>query len=343
MKQPPIPPTYEDVWRFDSLLAAFHRARRAKRGSGGEPAFYRDLEENLLRLSAELRDRTYRPDPYRFFTLWNKKERVVSEASFRDRVVHHSLVAATEPVFEARFIRHSYACRKGKGQHAAVDVVRRMSRVLPYFLKMDLRKYFDRVSHDVLAGILADAELDAGTLWLCRTLLDGARVPGTEPGRGLPIGNLTSQVWANVYLDLLDRHVTAGLRHGAWVRYMDDMAAFAHRKEALWRLAAEVRRFCEGVLRLEVKDEATVVAPVSEGVPWLGFRVYPGVVRVDSEGRRRFQRKVAASVRRAAEGPDAEAAEADRAGSLCGHVRLAASLALRRATLARLDAARAAV
>lgn len=343
MKPPPTPPTYEDVWRFDSLLAAFHRARRAKRGRSGEPAFYRDLEENLLRLSAELRDRTYRPDPYRFFTLWNKKERVVSEASFRDRVVHHSLVAATEPVFEARFIRHSYACRKGKGQHAAVEVVRRMSRAFPYFLKMDLRKYFDRVSHCVLAGILAGAGLDDGTLWLCRTLMDGARVPGTEPGRGLPIGNLTSQVWANVYLDVLDRHVTQDLGHGAWVRYMDDLAAFAHGKETLRLLAAEVRRFCADPLRLEVKDEATVVAPVTEGVPWLGFRVHPGLVRVDAEGRRRFQRKVAACVLRAAGGPDTEAAEVDRGGSLCGHVRLGDSLALRRATLARLDAAGAAV
>lgn len=334
----PRPPTYEDVWRFDALMRAFKRARRAKRGRGGEPAFYRDLEANLLRLSAELRDRSYRPDPYRFFTLWNKKERVVSEASFRDRVIHHSLVAATEPVFEARYIRHSYACRKGKGQHAAVEVARRMSRAMPFFLKMDLRKYFDRVSHSVLAGILADAGLDDGTLWLCRTLLAGARVPGIEPGRGLPIGNLTSQVWANVYLDVLDRHVTHDLGHGAWIRYMDDLAAFASGKDALWRLAAEVRRFCASRLGLEVKDEVTVVAPVTEGVPWLGFRVHPGLVRVDADGRRRFQRKLAASVRRAAGGPCEETAEVDRAGSLCGHVRLGDTLSLRRATLGRLDA-----
>ena len=121
---PPLP-SYEAVWRFESLLRAFKRARRAKRGRGGEPAFFRELETNLLCLSADLRDRTFRPDPLRFFTLWNKKERVVSEASFRDRVVHHSLVAALEPMFEARFIRHSYACRKGKGQHAALRVDRK--------------------------------------------------------------------------------------------------------------------------------------------------------------------------------------------------------------------------
>jgi hypothetical protein len=343
MRAAPTLPTFEDVWRFESLLRAFQRARRAKRGRGGEPAFYRDLEGNLLRLSDELRERTFRPDPYRFFTLWNKKERVVSEASFRDRVVHHSLVAATDPTFEARFIRHSYACRKGKGQHAAVEVVQRMSRAFPYFLKMDVRKYFDRVSHSVLVGILAGAGLDDGTLWLCRTLLDGACVPGTEPGRGLPIGNLTSQVWANVYLDVLDRHVTRDLGHGAWFRYMDDLGAFGHRKEALWRLAADVRRFCADVLGLEIKDEATIVAPVTEGMPWLGFRVFPGLARVDAEGRRRFQRKIAACVGRSATGPDAEAAEVDRGGSLCGHVRLGDTLALRRTTLARLDMASAGV
>ena len=337
MRPVPTPPTYEDVWRFESLLRAFQRARRAKRGRGGEPAFYRDLEGNILRLSAELRDRTFRPDPYRFFTLWNKKERMVSEASFRDRVVHHSLVAALEPTFEARFIRHSYACRKGKGQHVAVQEARRLAGEFPYFLKMDVRHYFDCVSHNVLVGILAGCGFDDGTLWLCRTLLANAAVPGLDAGRGLPIGNLTSQVWANVYLDTLDHHVRDELGVGAYLRYMDDTVAFGHGKESLWLLAADVARFCRERLGLELKAEATVVAPVTEGVPWLGFRVFPGLVRVDGAGRRRFQKKLGASWRRAALSAVTEDAEVSRGASLCGHLFQADSCELRRSTLRRLD------
>jgi len=338
MPKKPLPPTFEYVLRFDALLSAFRRARRAKRGKGGEPAFYRDLESNLLRLSQELRDHTYRPDPYRYFRLWNKKERVVSEASFRDRVVHHSLVAALEPTFEALFIRHSYACRKGKGMHAAMVAARRLAAAFPYFLKLDVRKYFDCVSHDVLLEMLACEVADDGLLWLCRVLLDGADVPNAAGApRGLPIGNLTSQFWANVYLNALDHYIRDDLDCGSYLRYMDDLVLFAHRKERLWGWAAAIRTFCRDRLRLELKDEVTVLAPVNEGVPWLGFRVHPGLVRIDAAGRRRFVRKLEASWIRAGEGLLCEEVERDRAASLCGHLHLANGMALRQSVVFRLD------
>ncbi len=338
MKSPPPPPTFEDVWRFEPLLRAFIRARRAKRGKGGEPAFYRDLEENLLRLSGELHQRSYRPDPYRYFRLWNKKERMVSEATFRDRVVHHSLVAALEPTFEARFIRHSYACRNGKGMHRAMFEARRMTQAFPYFLKLDVRHYFDCVSHDVLLGLLARRVGDDGLLWLCRVLLDGADVPAAEgQARGLPIGNLTSQFWANVYLDALDHHVRDDLGCGAYLRYMDDMVLFDHGKERLWTLASEIRRFCADPLRLELKDEATVVAPVREGLPWLGFRVFPSTVRLDSAGRRRFLKKMRACWNAFARDCTMDERERDRGASLCGHLRLGNTHAFRTTVIGALD------
>ncbi len=331
-------PTYEDVWRFESLLAAFRRARRAKRGKGGEPAFYRDLEDNLIGLSDGLRTRTFRPDPYRYFRLWNKKERTVSEASFRDRVVHHSLVAALEPSFEARFIRHSYACRKGKGMHRAMAEARRLARRLPWFLKLDVRHYFDRVSHDVLMTLLAREIRDEGVLWLCATLLEGASVPGTEgEARGLPIGNLTSQFWANVYLDALDHHVRDVIGCGSYLRYMDDMVLFDERKERLWELAAAIGTFCRDTLRLELKTEATRVAPVIEGVPWLGFRVFPGTTRLDPAGKRRFLKKITASWEQASFRRGDEDRQKDRAASLCGHLRLGDTHAFRSVVIAGLD------
>ena len=143
-------PSYGDAHAFGALLAAFHRARRAKRGKGGEPAFYRDLEANLLELSEALRERRWRPDPYRFFVVRHTKERLVAEASFRDRVVHHALVGALEPAFEARFVSSSYACRKGKGVHAALERARRLAQRHRYFLRLDVQSYFASIDHQTL-------------------------------------------------------------------------------------------------------------------------------------------------------------------------------------------------
>ncbi len=338
MVRPHNSPTFERVWSFEALLAAFGRARRTKRGKGGEPLFYRDLEANLLRLSNELQTRKFRPDPYRYFRLWNKKERVVSEASFRDRIVHHSLVAAMETTFEVRFIRHSYACRKQKGMHRAVATARRMMRVFPYFLKMDVRKYFDSIVHEVLLDLLVRELADDGILWLCRVLLDGAAVcDAGGAARGLPIGNLTSQFWANVYLDELDHYVRDVIQCGAYLRYMDDLLLFDEKKERLWIVAAAIRRFCKERLHLDMKNEATVVAPVGEGVPWLGFCLHPGIIRLDSAGHRRFVKKLSASWKVAIREGHSDDLEHDRAASLCGHLRLGNMHSLRTKMVSVLD------
>ena len=325
-------PAFEAVYSFNALQEAFRKARKAKRGKGGEPVFYRDLETNLLALSTQLRDRTYRPDPYRYFSLVNKKERLVSEASFRDRVVHHALVSAIEPVFERRFIEHSFACRKGKGSHAAVIRARKLARRHRYFLKMDIHHYFADVDHQVLLRLLGDRLYDPGIMWLCETLLAGAKVPSSEPNepRGLPIGNLTSQFWANVYLDPLDNLISKQHGNGTYMRYMDDLLMFGRCKEALWEQKAAIGRFARQTLRLKIKDRATVVAPVTEGIPWLGFRIFPGLTRIDRHGRKRFGRKIARSIKNANSGHIAEDEEVSSAASLCGHLEQANTLELRR-------------
>lgn len=332
-------PRYEDVWRFDALLAAFRKARRAKRGKGDEPAFFLDLEGELLRLSEALCDRTWRPSPYRWFTIHHTKERQVAEATFADRVVHHALVGVLEPIFEARFVPWSYASRRGKGTHAAVQRAQKLARRHRYFLRMDVQRYFDSIAHDVVLGLTASAVPDEGILWLCGQILAVA-TPSWLPagcGHGVPIGNLTSQFWANVVLDPVDQHVTRRRGVEAYLRYMDDILVFAGDKRALWELAAEIEGLFTS-LGLRAKRRATVVAPVSEGVPWLGFCVWPRLVRLQPEGRRRLARKLAASVAQASQSLQAEDAEVGRAASLCDHTRQANALALRRSLLDRLDA-----
>ena len=330
-------PTFQDVYSFSSLLAAFRKARRAKRGKGGEPEFYLHLEENLLRLSQQLQERSFRPDPYRYFPLRTPKNRVVSEASFRDRIVHHSLVGVLEPVFEARFIETSYACRKEKGVHLALKDAHKAARRFPYFLKLDFEKYFDSIQHDVLLDLLREQVADLGILWLCELLMLEAQVPGvgTAERRGLPVGNLTSQFWANVYLDPLD-HVASGLPGvRGYLRYMDDLLLLSEKKAALWGAFEAVSDFAQQELRLQLKGEATVVAPVTEGIPWLGFRVFPGIVRLKHESKGRFHRKLDASMTAASESLSGEQDEVARAASLCGHVAHGNTRALRRALIRR--------
>ena len=330
-------PIYADVYAFPSLLAAFRRARRAKRGKGGEPAFYLHLEENLLRLSEQLRDRRFRPDPYRYFPLRTPKRRVVSEASFRDRIVHHSLVGALEPVFEEGFIDGSYACRKDKGTHLAIRHAQSAACRFPFFLKLDFEKYFDSIRHDVLHDLLRDRVSDDGILWLCDILMEQAQVPGIDQDerRGLPIGNLTSQFWANVYLDPLD-HLALGLPGvGAYFRYMDDLLLFGEDKAALWGALDEISGFACSRLRLRLKPSATRVAPMSEGIPWLGFRVFPGTIRLSNASKVRFVRKLIASMDAAADAPWSDGEQVPLAASLCGHVSHADTLQLRRSVVRR--------
>ena len=260
----------------------------------------------------------------------------MSEASFRDRIVHHSLVGALEPIFERRFVGTSYACRKDKGVHLALKDARIGTRRFPFFLKLDFEKYFDSIRHDVLLDLLQQQVADPGVLWLCELLMMEAQVPGVgmDERRGLPIGNLTSQFWANVYLDPLD-HVACGLPGvKACLRYMDDLLLLAEDKAALWSALDAISDFAGQKLRLHLKHNATMVAPVTEGIPWLGFRVFPGTVRLKHESKVRFYKKLSASMTGASKSPWDERDEVARAASLCGHVAHANTRSLRRAMIA---------
>ncbi len=350
MAEEGLSPRYGDVYELPALMRAFRRARRAKRGRGLEPAFYFELEANLLRLSEALRSRRYVPDPIRYFELTTGalgKRRTVSEASFRDRVVHQSLVRAIEPVFERRFIEHSYAGRRGRGLHAAVVHVQRLAarHADGYFLRLDVQAHFEHIDHEILLSLLADRIDDEGILWLCRTLLSHAAVPSVAcgEGRGLPIGNLTSQLWANVVLDRLDHHVRDRVGVPTWTRYMDDMLVVVSSedpraaKRRLWEIAAEAGDLLRGRLGLRLKPSATRVAPVRDGIPWLGLRIFPGLVRLSGPARGRLGRKLRRSAQRAVATPCGDDLERARAASIVGYAANADSLSLCRDIIVRID------
>jgi RNA-directed DNA polymerase len=306
---------YPQVYAYENLYQAFRQARRGgKRKQENVAAFEYDLEENLWALHAELRDHTYRPGPYRNFTvgpwrrdeLWAPKERVISAAPFRDRVVHHALCNVIQPIFEARFITDSYASRVGKGTHAALDRCQAFARQRKYVLQCDVRQFFPSVDHAILRGILARHIADRDVLWLVDRILEsGAGLGGTYdvvwfPGdalwdalrpRGLPIGNLTSQFWANVYLHSLDQLVKQTLRCRRYLRYCDDFLLFHDDKAALWEWRAAVIERLAG-LRLTLHEERAVVYPTHTGIPFLGLRIFPHHRRLQRNNVHAFARRL---------------------------------------------------
>jgi retron-type reverse transcriptase len=229
---------WQQVVSFENLLAAAQAAARGKRKRPDVARFLMNLEGELAKLREELLDGSYQPGQYRSFLVRDPKRRMISAAPFRDRVVHHALTRVIEPIFEKRFTADSYACRKGFGTHKALAVARRGAHRFQYVLKCDIRKYFPSIDHEILKGLLARVIKCRPVLDLAARIIDGsnpqeeaaAYFPGddlftpSERRRGLPLGNQTSQFFANVYLNSLDYFVRQQLRPGGYVRYVDDCA-----------------------------------------------------------------------------------------------------------------------
>jgi retron-type reverse transcriptase len=299
---------YGNLWdgmiSFENLLRAAEKARRGKRFRPPAARFFFHLERELWRLHEELVAKTYRPGPYRTFKIYEAKKRQISAAPFRDRVVHHALTGILEPIFERSFIHDSYACRKGKGTHAAVDRCQEFVRRFRYVLKADVRKYFPSIDHAILKGLVARKIKDPHVLWLVGKIIDHSNpqdpvlmwFPGddlftpTERRRGLPLGNQTSQFLANVYLDPLDHFVTDHLGL-SYVRYVDDFLVFANDKRRLHEVKGEIEHFLE-TLRLQIHRHKSVVFPCHLGIRFLGFRVFPTHRLIAKENVRRFRRRM---------------------------------------------------
>jgi RNA-directed DNA polymerase len=304
---------YSQVWAWDNLYCAYRKARKGKRARAATAAFEWDLEGNLVRLQDELATKTYRPGPYESFYIHEPKRRLISAAPFRDRVVHHALYNVIEPLFERRFIHDSYANRKGKGTHRALDRCQSFTRHYRYVLLCDVRQFFPSIDHIILRRILGGTIADADVMWLVDRILEsGAGVlsesydmqwfPGdnliaAERPRGLPIGNLTSQFWANVYLNELDHFVKRELKCPAYLRYVDDFLLFADDKSRLWEWRSAVIEYAAS-LRLTLHQNRTQPRPVTEGIPFLGFIVFPTHRRLKRRKgilfRRRFKQRIKA-------------------------------------------------
>lgn len=330
---------------WENLLSAFQKAARGKRGKPNVAQFEHDLAENLIRIRESLLDKSYSPGKYVNFYIHEPKRRLISAAPFRDRVVHHALCNVIEPVFERSFIADSYANRIGKGTHRALDRAQGLSRKFAYCLQCDIRQFFPSIDHEILYNILAKKVYDQNALWLVKQIMaSGAGVlagsydivcfPGDDVfalnrPRGLPIGNLTSQFWANCYLNPFDHFVKRRLRCKGYVRYVDDFVLFADSKRQLWEWLEELRQELRK-LRLTIHPGAHP-KPVTEGMPFLGFVVCPDRRRLKRRKGVYFQRKFKALARQHNSGQIALKEVGESVRGWVNHVRYANTVGLRTA------------
>lgn len=271
----------------ENLRLAFWKAAKGKRGKADCLAFRERLDENLAALGAELLAGDVPVGEYHYFKVHDPKERLNCAASFRERVLHHALMNVCEPVLERAAVFDSYACRKGKGRWRAVQRAQGYARSHGWFLKMDIRKYFDSIHQATLRELLARKFKDPLVLGVFERILASYQ---TTPGRGLPIGNLTSQHFANFYLGPLDRFLKETLGRGAYVRYMDDFVLWGESGSELRAVCEQVRGFLATELELELKDN-TAINRTGCGMDFLGYRLFPGTVRLARRSKVRFTRK----------------------------------------------------
>ena len=298
---------YEQVTDWSNLLAAFRQAVKGKRHKSSAAGFEFQVADRLLQLQGELTNFTYQPGEYVHFMIHEPKQRKISAAPFRDRVVHHAICNVIEPIFETQFIADSYANRKEKGTHRAIDRLQEFAQQYRYVLRCDIVKHFPSLDHEILLQILQQTIHDQSLLWLMeRIIQSGCGILENQyemkffPGddlfavnrpRGLPIGNLTSQFWSNVYLTPLDYFVQRDLGCLAYLRYVDDFALFSDSKRQLYEWKQAIIKFLGG-LRLTIHEPQAQVIPSRHGIPWLGFVVYPTRRLIKARNVVKFSRRL---------------------------------------------------
>ncbi|WP_100523430.1 RNA-directed DNA polymerase [Mycobacteroides abscessus] len=283
---------FERIIDYENLYLAYKQAAKGKRFRNEVLAFTKNLEENLITIQNELIYKTYEVGRYREFHIFEPKKRLIMALPFRDRVVQWAIYRVIEPLINRQFIADSFACRKGKGVQSAADRlqywVRKMSRShdKPYCLKLDIAKYFYRIDHDILLSLLHHKLHDPDLMWLLEKIIRSEHTKFGVPlgdhdfekdrveGMGMPIGNLTSQLFANLYLNELDQFVKHELHMHHYIRYMDDVVILHPDKKVLHTILEEIDLFLRFELKLQLNNK-TSIRPIFQGIEFVGYRIWP--------------------------------------------------------------------
>lgn len=297
-----MPVTHNNLWNeivtFESLFQGYRAAARHKRFRDASLNYRQHLEENIINTLNLLTWKQWQPAPYREFYVHDPKKRLISAPAFRDRVVHHALVRVLEPLFERKFIADSFACRKGKGTHAAKQRVESFMATAGkkwgdfYVLKGDIKSYFHSIDRRILLGILRKTISDKDVLWLVERI-----VACDDDACGIPIGALTSQLFANVYLDTLDHYIKDDLGVKMYARYMDDFLVVHPDKDYLKQLLTDIDTFVADRLHLTLNPKTTIYKSgnsTCHAVDFCGYRIWPEYTRPRKRtvkaARKRFKR-----------------------------------------------------
>lgn len=302
--------TYKNLFNklcsLENLRLAFKKARKGKTKKWYVKEFESNLDDELTKLKTELETQTYKPKPMKKFVIRDPKTRTIHASAFRDRVVHHAICNIIEPIFEKVFIYDTYANRKSKGTHAGLkrfdEFKRKVTQngklvrsakdnnmTVGYALKADIKRYFDTVNHAVLMKILRKKIRDEEVLQLIKIILNNHDTKVL--GKGMPLGNLTSQFFANVYLSELDYFVKHKLKTKYYIRYVDDFVILHRSKEKLLLYKWLINNFLKS-LKLELHPEKSKVIPLHKGVNLLGFRVFYHYKLPRKSNIRKFERKL---------------------------------------------------
>jgi retron-type reverse transcriptase len=272
----------------DNLRLAFWKTQRGKSCDMAVMAFRQHLDANLALLRNEILCGDVQVGDYCYFTIKDPKERLICASSFRERVLHHALINICHNSFERYQIYDSYACRLGKGTYAALERAKEFQRRYRWFLKLDVRKYFYTVSHTVLKQLLERRFKEYRLLNIFGSIIDSY---SASPDYGIPIGNLTSQYFANYYLAFADRYALEELHIPAFVRYMDDMVMWANDKTQLLTTGRALEQFINKTLQLHLKE--FFLNRTDKGLPFLGYLLYPHKTFLGRNSRQRFAAKLA--------------------------------------------------
>lgn len=306
---------WDRIIEFENILQAARQAQRGKRFRDNVLAFNYNLEKELARIKTQLENKTYHPGAYKTFEIMEPKRRMISAAPYRDRVVHHALCNIIVPIFERTFIADSYANRVGFGTHRALRRFTEFARSSRYVLQCDIRKYFPSIDHEILKRLVRRKLKCPDTLWLVDTIINGSNqqelvidyFPGddlltpAQRRRGLPIGNLTSQFFANVYLNGFDHFLKEQIKCTKYIRYVDDFALFSDDRGFLEEARIAIENYLV-TLRLKIHPVKSQLFETKQGANFLGFRILPNHIRVRTENLRRAKRRLRRMQQRFAQG-----------------------------------------
>ncbi|MCX6719401.1 MAG: reverse transcriptase/maturase family protein [Candidatus Taylorbacteria bacterium] len=291
--------TYDNIISLENIHQAWREFVNGKKNRNDVADFMLRFSNNTYNLQDDLKNKTYIHGPYEAFSVNDPKPRSIHKASVRDRLVHHAIYRILYPYFDQKFIYDSYSCRDFKGTHRALDRFRRFIWEVSrndaktcWVLKCDIKKFFASIDHAILIEIIKRHIADSDIVWLIQKVVESFQ--STGPGKGLPLGNLTSQLLVNVYMNEFDQFVKYGLKQRYYIRYADDFVIMDRDRGVLMEVLAKVHEFLEENLKLKLHPDKTFFQTASSGIDFLGWVHFPDhrVLRTTTK-KRMFRRLIA--------------------------------------------------